>query len=113
HEQREYEPPSGFAEPSSAAARPKAPAAPDAPVPGAELVRAVLEGKMSVAELRHRYILHVYALVGSYVEAAKRLQIDWRTVRSAVELEAARGRAAGEAGRPGDMRTSRLTRPTS
>jgi DNA-binding NtrC family response regulator len=101
HEQREYEPPSGFAEPTSAAARPPAapvpvpvPAPPALPGPGAELARAMLEGTMSVAELRHRYILYVYALAGSYVEAARRLQVDWRTVRAAVELEAARGRAA-------------------
>jgi transcriptional regulator with AAA-type ATPase domain len=115
HEQGEYEPPSGFAEPTSAAARlapapaPAAAAAtaaaPAATAPaaaglGAELARAVLEGTMSMEELRHRYILHVYALAGSYVEAARRLQIDWRTVRSAVELEAARRRAAGAAGGP-------------
>ena len=104
HEQGEYEPPSGFAEPTSGAARPAAvPASPGAaspggsgspplvtaPAPGAELARAVLEGTLSLAELRHRYILQMFALAGSYVEAGRRLQIDWRTVRAAVELEAA------------------------
>jgi hypothetical protein len=51
------------------------------PALGAEVARAVLEGTMSMGELRHRYILHVHVLAGSYVEAGRRVQIDWRTVR--------------------------------
>jgi DNA-binding NtrC family response regulator len=121
HEQREYEPPSGYAPPPSLPLRAPsvAPAAPVASVPpvasvapvppaasvppvasvrsarSAELARAVTEGTMSLAELRDRYIVHVFGLMGrSYKETAKRLEIDWRTVRAAVEAEKARAREA-------------------
>jgi hypothetical protein len=57
----------------------------------------VQEGTISVAELRHRYIVHGHALAGSYTEAARRLQIDWRTVRSAVKAEKAALRASASA----------------
>jgi DNA-binding NtrC family response regulator len=104
HEQREYEPPSGYAPPVSLPGRmpsvappapPVAPVPPAPPSPAAELARAVVEGTMSVAEMRDRYIVHVFERMGrSYKEAARVLEIDWRTVRAAVEVERVRGREA-------------------
>lgn len=118
HEQREYEPPSGYEPPPSGEVGVAAGAGvvsgmggPVAAVgtagagaPGAELARGVLEGAISAAELRHQYVVHMYGLTGSYTEAARRLQIDWRTVRSVVEAEKGRlGEVVpgGRARRPG------------
>ena len=63
-------------------------------VEGAELACEVLHGTIDLEELRRRYILHIYAVAGSYTEAGRRLGIDWRTVRTVVAKEAARARAA-------------------
>lgn len=121
YEQREYEPPSGYEPPSAGApagapstklapsSRPAALVA-KAPESGADLARAVLEGTISMADLKQRYIAHTHAQTGSYTETAKRLGIDWRTVRSAVEVERAARRAetSPDAAAPAPPRASEM-----
>lgn len=43
------------------------------------------EGTLTLEELSRRYCTHVYTTVGSYVETARRLKIDRRTVKKYVE----------------------------
>lgn len=45
-------------------------------------------GSLSADELLHHYCRHVYAQAGSFQEAARRLKLDRRTVKSRVEREA-------------------------
>jgi len=51
------------------------------------LARQFLDGELRVDELLRRYCTLVYARTGSYVEAAARLGLDRRTVRSRVDPE--------------------------
>ena len=48
---------------------------------------AVREGRLTADELLQHYCTLVYAKLGSYEQAARRLQIDRRTVRSKINEE--------------------------
>jgi len=50
-----------------------------------EFITRYKRGEMTADELLARYAAHVYALTGSYEEAARRLGIDRRTVKAKVE----------------------------
>ena len=57
-----------------------------APAKGADdLVKAMLEVRLSADELLRRYCTIVYASQGSYEQAARQLNIDRRTVRSKID----------------------------
>jgi len=43
------------------------------------------EGKLTLEELCRLYCTHVYARVGSYVQTARRLNVDRRTVKKYVK----------------------------
>jgi transcriptional regulator with PAS, ATPase and Fis domain len=47
----------------------------------------LFEGKVAAEELLRRYVTLVYAQSGGYAEAARRLELDQRTVKSKVDLE--------------------------
>jgi transcriptional regulator with GAF, ATPase, and Fis domain len=51
------------------------------------LAAALREGALSADDLLRRYCTHVYALTGSYEEAARRLGLDWRTVKAKIDAE--------------------------
>ena len=53
--------------------------------PREELTRAIESGALTADELLRRYCTLVYSKTGSYVETARRLGIDRRTVRSKVD----------------------------
>ena len=53
----------------------------------AELARAVCAGELSAEELLRRYCTLLYARTGSYREAARRLGVDWRTVKDKTDPE--------------------------
>ena len=55
------------------------------------------EGKLAAEELLRRYVTLVYAQTGGYAEAARRLELDQRTVKSKVDLELLERLRAGEA----------------
>ena len=44
-------------------------------------------GELSADDLMRRYCTHVYARVGSYEEAARRLGLDRRTVKARIDSE--------------------------
>jgi transcriptional regulator with AAA-type ATPase domain len=58
--------------------------------PGADdpLASALREGTLSADALLRRYCTHVYTLTGSYEEAARRLGLDWRTVKARIVSQA-------------------------
>jgi hypothetical protein len=51
------------------------------------LAAALREGALSADDLLRQYCTHVYALTGSYEEAARRLGLDWRTVKAKIDAE--------------------------
>ena len=67
------------------------PAKPDRVVEGASpherLAQAVAEGRLSLKELTEHYVSLVYAVEGRYDQAAKRLGMDWRTLRQKLNPE--------------------------
>ena len=52
-----------------------------------ELAAAVRDGRLTADELLQHYCTLVYAELGSYEKAARRLDIDRRTVRSKIDEE--------------------------
>lgn len=50
-----------------------------------QLARLVTSGRLTMDELMQQYASLAFALDGSYVAAAKRLQINWRTLRDKVQ----------------------------
>jgi transcriptional regulator with GAF, ATPase, and Fis domain len=64
--------------------RPRATAPPSAS-PRRALAQAVLDGTLTADELLQRYCTLVYAQTGSYLETARRLGLDRRTVRLKVD----------------------------
>ena len=54
--------------------------------PHQDLAATFLEGKLTADELLSRYCTLVYSQTGSYEQAAKKLQLDRRTVKSKVDL---------------------------
>ena len=79
-----------------------------APVPGprAQIVDDVLGGRLTAEALLRRYCTLVYSQTGSYVETARRLGLDRRTVKGKVDLDLL-GRLRGKTGsnpstEPGD-----------
>ncbi len=63
------------------------PAAPPRPDGAEDLVAQLREGELSADELLRRYCTEVYARVGSYEEAARRLGLDRRTVKARIDAE--------------------------
>jgi hypothetical protein len=61
------------------------PAAPAAGDPFEETVRGLRDGRLSAEEALNRYCTWVYARTGSYLEAARRLALDRRTVKARVD----------------------------
>jgi hypothetical protein len=61
------------------------PAGEDAADPFEETVRAMRDGSLGAEEALRRYCTWVYARSGSYLEAARRLGLDRRTVRAKVD----------------------------
>ncbi|MBW2274277.1 MAG: sigma-54-dependent Fis family transcriptional regulator [Deltaproteobacteria bacterium] len=55
--------------------------------PGEDLSALLREGKLSADDLLRRYCTEVYARVGSYEEASRRLGLDRRTVKAKVDTE--------------------------
>lgn len=55
--------------------------------PGGGAFDAALEGSLTADELLQRYCTLVYAQTGNYQEAARRLQLDRRTVKSKIDEE--------------------------
>jgi transcriptional regulator with AAA-type ATPase domain len=53
--------------------------------PHAELTTEILSGTLTADELLRRYCQIVFAATGSYEATAKKLKLDWRTVRARVE----------------------------
>lgn len=53
--------------------------------PRQDLATAVVGGSLTVAELERRYFTLVYAQTGDFKEAARRLQCDWRTLKSKID----------------------------
>ena len=53
-----------------------------AQAPHEALVQAITHGSLSAEELLCRYCTLIYAQTGSYLETARRLQVDRRTVKS-------------------------------
>jgi transcriptional regulator with AAA-type ATPase domain len=53
--------------------------------PARELAGQVAAGALTAAELKRRYFALVHAQAGSYEKAARRLGVDWRTVRDTIE----------------------------
>lgn len=51
------------------------------------LARGITEGSLTIDELLRRYCTLVYAQAGSYEEAARRLQVDRRTVKTRVDRD--------------------------
>ena len=70
------------------------PAKPDRVVDGASpherLAKAVAEGRLSLKELTEHYVSLVYAVEGHYDHAAKRLGMDWRTLKQKLNRELAK-----------------------
>jgi hypothetical protein len=60
---------------------------PDMAGPGEELSALLREGGLSADDLLRRYCTEVYARVGSYEEASRRLGLDRRTVKAKVDPE--------------------------
>ncbi len=54
---------------------------------GGELAAAVAAGSLTADELLRRYITLVYSQTGSFDATARRLGIDWRTVKAKVDPE--------------------------
>ena len=54
---------------------------------GASLWADASEGRLAADDLLRRYVTLVYAQAGGYAEAARRLELDQRTVKSKVDLE--------------------------
>jgi transcriptional regulator with AAA-type ATPase domain len=52
----------------------------------ADLASQVAAAALTAEELERRYFTLVYARLGSYQDAAERLQVDWRTVKAKVDL---------------------------
>jgi transcriptional regulator with AAA-type ATPase domain len=71
-------------------------AAPDGPRQA--LAAAVVEGTLTARELERRYFTLVYALCGSYQEAARRLRINWRTLRGKIDQDLLQKLTPGESG---------------
>jgi hypothetical protein len=61
----------------------------------ARFLQNIKEGDLSREELLTGYFSLVYAKSGSYRAAGRRLGIDWRTVKEAVDAELARQFSAG------------------
>ena len=61
------------------------PAPPPASSPGDELARAIAAGSLTADELVRRYCVSVYAQTGSYLETARRLGLDRRTVKEKID----------------------------
>jgi DNA-binding NtrC family response regulator len=55
--------------------------------PGDDLPALVAAGALAKDELLRRYFMLVYRQTGNYQEAARRLKVDWRTLRAKVEKE--------------------------
>jgi DNA-binding NtrC family response regulator len=55
--------------------------------PHEALMRAINDGALTADELLCRYCTLVYAQTGSYIETARRLQLDRRTVKSKVDAQ--------------------------
>jgi DNA-directed RNA polymerase specialized sigma24 family protein len=53
----------------------------------ADLAASFRAGSLSADDLLSRYCTHVYALAGSYEEAARRLGLDRRTVKARIDPE--------------------------
>ncbi len=51
------------------------------------MTEQALAGRLSAEELLRRYCTLVYAATGSYVETARRLELDRRTVKAKVSVE--------------------------
>lgn len=58
---------------------------PDRTGPHDQLTAEILSGALTADELLRRYCLLVFAATGSYEATAKKLKLDWRTVRARVE----------------------------
>ena len=54
---------------------------------GEELAAALGRGTLTADQLLRRYCTHVYAVTGSYEEAARRLGIDRRTVKARIDTD--------------------------
>jgi transcriptional regulator with PAS, ATPase and Fis domain len=55
-----------------------------APGQGNPMLTSLAEGELTMNEVRDLYCKNVYEITGNYQSAAKRLDVDWRTVKAAV-----------------------------
>jgi hypothetical protein len=65
------------------------------------LLQAITQGTLTAEELLCRYCTLVYAQTGSYLETARRLQLDRRTIKSKIDpqlLEQLRPGSSDQAG---------------
>ncbi len=61
---------------------------PDRPALGVEaFLRSLLDGEMTLDEVSQLYVTMVYAQLGQYDLAGKKLGVDWRTVKDKVKVE--------------------------